>query len=193
MFLILCFKVLPYVSAFHVKNCVQNHALLLVSPSPWPVLFVRPHWLSFYRCLLTWNQMSELWPKKVKIPYSVKICRKSRRNNFQKDFFSLVCDFFCLITSETKDFSIQNGASLSAGGKPRKPCAARNHQDLTAAGGKSGKPCPELPAAQLPPSREASGGGSQTRVRGHDLLSHHGGVQRSKKVSSVQGCGSALI
>jgi hypothetical protein len=34
-------------------------------------------------------------------------------------------------------------------------------------------------------------GGSCPRVQGHDLLSHHGGVQRSKKVSSVQGCGNA--
>jgi hypothetical protein len=97
-----------------------------------------------------------------------------------------------LIPSETKTFQIQNGASLSAGGESRKPCPAGDHQDLSAAGGKSGKPCPELPAAQLPPSREASGGSCQTRDQGHDLLSHHGGVQRSKKVSSVQGCGMRI-
>ncbi len=31
LFLVLRFTFLPYVSAFHVKNCVQNHALLTVS------------------------------------------------------------------------------------------------------------------------------------------------------------------
>ncbi len=83
----------------------------------------------------------------------------------------------------------KNGASLPAGGEPRKPCPAGDHQDHSTAGGKSGKPCLELPAAQLPPSRKAGSGVCQTRDQGHDLLSHHGGVQRSEKVSSVQGGG----
>jgi hypothetical protein len=192
MFLKLRFKYLPYVSEFHVKNCVQNHVLLTISASPWPVLFLSGliDWAftgTFSAFLFETKYRN--FPTLTKESQDTLFSENSRHNNFQKDFFSLVCDFFVSLPQRQKT-SVKNGAALPAWGKSRKPCPARNHQDLAAAGGKSGKPCPELPTA-LPPSRKASSGGCcQTRVQGHDLLSHHGGVQRSKKVSSVQGWGS---